>query len=115
MNSKEKLEELKVKVVTGIGVAKLKLKESAQKAKKWACEHPEDFATVVVGVAGLTVKVMKNNKKGEHNKEVYDPRLQMWHPIKRNLKYEEELYYKNEVLSGRAATDVLKEMRLYKK
>lgn len=115
MNSKEKLKELKVKVVTGIGIAKLKLKEGAQKVKKWACENPEDFATIVVGVAGLTVKAARSNKKGEHYKEVYDPRLAMWHPVKRKLKYKEELYYKNEVLSGRAATDVLKEMRLYKK
>lgn len=118
MNTKEKIEEMKTKSAMAIGVAKLKIKDTASKVVDWARRNPEMCVTIISSVIGLTYRGVKSVKRYNdehiHDKEVYDPRLQMWHPVRRKLTYDEALHYKTSVSSGRSAVDVLKEMRLYR-
>lgn len=118
MTIKDKAIELKAKVSIGYEVAKMEVKRKTMKALKWASDNPEQFVTLVSSSIYILYKgnKMLNNYKTSHrhDREIYDPRLQMWHPIKRELSYDEQLYYKTSVMNGRNAIDVLREMRLYK-
>lgn len=92
--------------------------EIGQQVCEWVRKDPQGAIATIGGVATLawTGKKKFDSYKlaHEHDKEIYDESLHMYHPVKRKLTYNEELYYRNEVRSGRNAVDVLKELRLYK-
>lgn len=115
---KTKMDNAKDKVVITYLAIKKDVCEATLKALDWVQKNPESAMTIIVTGIGVVWKgtkmINRYNDNHRHDKEVYDPRLQMWHPVRRKLKYDEELYYKTSVQNGRNAVDVLREMRLYK-
>ena len=123
---KTKMDNVKDKVVFAYLVIKKDVCEATLKALDWVQKNPEGAMTIIATGIGVVWKgtkmINRYNDDHRHDKEVYDPRLQMWHPVRRKLKYDEELYYplinelyyKTSVQNGRNAVDVLREMRLYK-
>lgn len=111
-------EEIKRKMVIKGRTIKLKAIDATNKVLNWADKNPEKFVATVSTGACVLYRAYKGMRKysdeHKHDKEIYDPSLQMWHPIRRELSYSEELYYKTSIRNGRNAVDVLKEMRLYK-
>lgn len=115
---KTKMDNAKDKVVFTYLTIKKDVCEATLKALDWVQKNPESAMTIIATGIGVVWKgtkmINRYNDNHRHDKEVYDPRLQMWHPVRRKLKYDEELYYKTSVQNGRNAVDVLREMRLYK-
>lgn len=115
---KTKMDNAKDKVVITYLTIKKDVCEATIKALDWVKNNPESAMTIMATGIGVVWKgtkmISRYNDDHRHDKEVYDPRLQMWHPVRRKLKYDEELYYKTSVQNGRNAVDVLREMRLYK-
>lgn len=92
--------------------------QKCQKAVAWCKEHPEEALTIGTSTLYLGCKARKyiknNQEEHKHDKEVYDPSRMMWHPVRRKLSYNEELYYKNAIRRGDDAVEVLQQMRLYR-
>lgn len=118
MDFKQTLENAKQKTVNTYHKVKRKTLEVGCKVCDWAKKNPEAALGTVVTAVGIARKGVKNYKnyqlEHEHDKEVYDESLHMYHPVKRKLTYNEELYYKNSVRAGANAIDVLKELRIYR-
>lgn len=118
MDLQQKFTEAKQKASEVYTKVKIKTLEVGKKATDWFIEDPIGAVTIIGGVAGVALKGKRkyDNYKLEHlhDKEIYDESLHMYHPVKRKLTYNEELYYRQQVRSGRNGVDVLKELRLYK-
>lgn len=112
------ISEVKNNVATKVKTAKDKITKKVKPIVTWCKDNPEMAITGVLGTLGGAIKIgsdiSKYKNEHEHDKEVYDPRLQMWHPIKRKMSYKEELYYKEAIRSGAYPLDVLDSMRLLK-
>lgn len=112
------LKETKDKICEKAKTQYLKAKGYAMAIGKWCKDNPQSAMVIGTTVLGTTVGAVKSIRRyqldHEHDKMVYDPRLQMWHPVRRKLKYDEELFYKYAVRNGDDAREVLKNMNLLK-
>lgn len=112
------LKEMKDKICEKAKTQYLKVKGYSMAIGKWCKDNPQSAMVIGTTVLGTTVGAVKSIRRyqldHEHDKMVYDPRLQMWHPVRRKLKYDEELFYKYAVRNGDDAREVLKNMNLLK-
>lgn len=118
MDFKQKFTEVKQKVVDTSHKVMKKTLDVAAKVTDWVSKNPQAAVAAVYGTYKVVRKghSMYSNYQLEHkhDREIYDESLHIWHPIKRQLTYQEELAFKQAVHRGEDGVEVLKEMRVYR-